>query len=165
MRSIRIYEQAADTADPAELAAFERAVAAVTAEGIEVERLRLGRNQEAFRRCLVVRRLIEVEGEEMLPATTVDELIVLYGRYPSADQLRRYAGAMQAVRSITLPGEDTAGRGLAAPPAPRNTDGPAVRRPGSGSPVEAPMAGRTGDGCGCGGGCGCSHRGRSYSPR
>ncbi|RLP12128.1 arsenic metallochaperone ArsD family protein [Propionibacterium australiense] len=159
MRSIRIYEQAADTADPAELAAFERAVAAVTAEGIEVERLRLGRNQEAFRRCLVVRRLIEVEGEEMLPATTVDELIVLYGRYPSADQLRRYAGAGHAVRSLVLPGED------ATPPAPRNTDRPAVRRPGSGAPVEVPMAGRTGDGCGCGGGCGCSHRDRSHSPR
>lgn len=149
MRSIRIYEQAADKADPAELAAFERAVAAVTAEGIEVERLRLGRNPEAFRRSLVTRRLIEVEGEEKLPATTVDELIMLYGRYPSADQLRRYAGAERAVRSITLPGEDKTSRGA--------TTGPAVRRPGSASPIELPMAGPSHGGCGCGGDCGCSH--------
>lgn len=152
MRNIRIYEQAADKVDPVELAAFERAVAAVTAEGIEVERLRLGRNPEAFRRSLVTRRLIEVEGEKMLPATTVDELIMLYGRYPSADQLRRYAGAEKAVRSITLPGETTAG-----PRVPGETAGPVVSRPGSGSPIEVPMAGHSEGGCGCGGACRCSH--------
>ena len=103
MRSIRIYEQAADKVDPGQLAEFDRVVAAVTAEGVEVERLRLGRDPEAFRRSIVTRRLIEVEGEDKLPATTVDELIMLYGRYPSADQLRRYAGARRAVRSITVP--------------------------------------------------------------
>ena len=157
MRSIRIYEQAADKVDPAELAAFERAVAAVTAEGIEVERLRLGRNPEAFRHSLVTRRLIEAEGEEKLPATTVDELIMLYGRYPSADQLRRYAGAAKAVRSITLPGENTTTRDAPALQAPGNTARPAVSRPGSGSPIEVPMAGHSEGGCGCGGACGCSH--------
>lgn len=60
--------------------------------GASVERVNLAQQPMAFADNAVVRGLLERSGESALPVTLVDGELALAGRYPTRDELTRWAG-------------------------------------------------------------------------
>ncbi|MEJ5897884.1 arsenite efflux transporter metallochaperone ArsD [Aquabacterium sp. G14] len=60
--------------------------------GAQIERFNLAQQPLAFAETLAVKNFLELSGQEGLPLTLVDGQIALAGRYPSRDDLARWAG-------------------------------------------------------------------------
>jgi len=65
--------------------------------GTQIERFNLAQQPMAFAENAVVKGLLERSGEGALPLTLVDGEVALAGRYPSRDDLARWAGIAQPV--------------------------------------------------------------------
>jgi len=103
MTTIHVYEPAmcCNTGvcgpDPDQaLVQFTADLAALTSEGAQIARHNLANDALAFTQAEPVKAFMQAAGSAGLPLTTVDDAVVLTGRYPSRDELARYAG-LQAV--------------------------------------------------------------------
>ncbi|MEL4504826.1 arsenite efflux transporter metallochaperone ArsD [Luteococcus sp. H138] len=67
-------------------------VKALTAEGAQIERTNLGTDPIRFAENQTAVAFLHTAGSEALPLVLVDDVTVLTGRYPSRDELRRWAG-------------------------------------------------------------------------
>lgn len=61
-------------------------------KGVPVTRFNLGQQPQAFAAQAQVRRLLQTQGDKALPAVLLDGELKSGGRYPSRDQLARWAG-------------------------------------------------------------------------
>lgn len=68
-----------------------------------VERLNLAQQPMAFAGNTIVKGLLERSGESALPITLVDGELALAGRYPSRDELARWAGIVPAATASEPP--------------------------------------------------------------
>ncbi|MCL1907594.1 MAG: arsenite efflux transporter metallochaperone ArsD [Propionibacteriaceae bacterium] len=103
MSTIHVYEPAmcCNTGvcgpDPAqELVQFTSDLAALKGLGADITRHNLANDALAFTQAEPVRAFMQAAGSAGLPLTTVDGAVVLTGRYPSRDELARYAGLADA---------------------------------------------------------------------
>src|SRR5690606_17640912 len=60
--------------------------------GAQIERFNLSQHLMAFEESAIVKGLLERTGQTVLPVTLVDGQLALAGRYPSRDDLARWAG-------------------------------------------------------------------------
>ncbi len=60
--------------------------------GALIERFNLSQQPMAFAESAIVKGLLERTGQTVLPVTLVDGQLALAGRYPSRDDLARWAG-------------------------------------------------------------------------
>ena len=60
--------------------------------GAQIERFNLSQQPMAFAESAIVKGLLERTGQTVLPVTLVDGQLALAGRYPSRDDLARWAG-------------------------------------------------------------------------
>jgi hypothetical protein len=60
--------------------------------GAQIERFNLAQQPMAFAETPAVKTFLELSGQEGLPLTLIDGQIALAGRYPSRDDLARWAG-------------------------------------------------------------------------
>ena len=81
---------------------FTDAVHWATARGADVVRANLAQDPVAFSEHPVALQFVQAAGVEGLPLVLVDDLTVLTGRYPSRDELARFAG-VAPVPTATLP--------------------------------------------------------------
>lgn len=63
--------------------------------GASIERMNLAQQPLAFAENALVKSLLERSGEGALPVTLVDGELALAGRYPTRDELTRWAGVAQ----------------------------------------------------------------------
>ncbi len=68
----------------------------VVQAGSAAQRHNLANDPQAFAQDETVRSFLQVAGSEGLPLTTVDGVTVLTGRYPTREELLRYAGQAAA---------------------------------------------------------------------
>ena len=61
-------------------------------QGLAVERFNLAQQPLAFAENAVVKGFLERSGQDALPLVLVDGEVALAGRYPSRDELARWAG-------------------------------------------------------------------------
>lgn len=61
-------------------------------QGVQIERFNLSQQPMAFAENAIVKGLLERTGPTVLPVTLVDGQLALAGRYPSRDDLVRWAG-------------------------------------------------------------------------
>lgn len=80
---------------------FSADVAWAKQNGSAIERLNLAQQPLAFAQTAVVKSLLERSGESALPVTLVDGEMVLAGRYPTRDELQRWAGVVPAAAMPT----------------------------------------------------------------
>jgi hypothetical protein len=59
--------------------------------GAQIERFNLSQQPMAFAESAIVKGLLERTGQTVLPVTLVDGQLALAGRYPSRDDLARWA--------------------------------------------------------------------------
>ena len=99
MPVVRVYEPAlccntgvcGEDVDQA-LVTFTADLAALAEQGADVARHNLANDPMAFATDETVRTFLQVAGSDGLPLTTVDGVTVMTGRYPTRDQLARFAG-------------------------------------------------------------------------
>ena len=99
MPVVRVYEPAlccntgvcGEDVDQA-LVTFTADLSALAEQGADVARHNLANDPMAFATDENVRTFLQVAGSNGLPLTTVDGVTVMTGRYPSRDQLARFAG-------------------------------------------------------------------------
>jgi len=127
MASIHVYEPAlcCNTGvcgpDPDQaLVQFTADIAATKELGADVTRHNLANDALAFTQAVPVVAFMQAAGSEGLPLTTVGGAVVLTGRYPSRDELVRYAGLAAAPESTGCCGgpakaDTSCGCGSAAP--------------------------------------------------
>ena len=60
--------------------------------GAQIERFNLSQQPMAFAESAIVKNLLERTGQTVLPVTLVDGQLALAGRYPTRDDLARWAG-------------------------------------------------------------------------
>lgn len=60
--------------------------------GVQIERFNLSQQPMAFAENAIVKGLLERTGQTVLPVTLVDGQLALAGRYPSREDLARWAG-------------------------------------------------------------------------
>lgn len=60
--------------------------------GAQIERFNLSQQPMAFAESAIVKGLLERTGQTVLPVTLVNGQLALAGRYPSRDDLARWAG-------------------------------------------------------------------------
>ncbi|MDR0285059.1 MAG: arsenite efflux transporter metallochaperone ArsD [Propionibacteriaceae bacterium] len=99
MPSIHVYEPAlcCNTGvcgpDPAqELVTFTADLSYLKSRGADMVRHNLASDTRAFADSAAVRSFLQVAGSEGLPLVLVDGVTVLTGRYPTRDELLRWAG-------------------------------------------------------------------------
>lgn len=69
-----------------------------------IERFNLAQQPMAFASNTIVKGLLERSGEGALPVTLVDGELALAGRYPSRDELARWAGIVPAAAPAATAG-------------------------------------------------------------
>lgn len=74
------------------LVTFAAAIDWARQAGAQIERFNLAQQPMAFAETPAVKSFLELSGQEGLPLTLVDGQIALAGRYPSRDDLARWAG-------------------------------------------------------------------------
>ena len=74
------------------LVTFAADVDWVTQNGAQIERFNLSQQPMAFAESAIVKGLLERTGPTVLPVTLVDGQLALAGRYPSREDLARWAG-------------------------------------------------------------------------
>lgn len=75
-----------------QLVTFTADVNALKADGVDIERANLASDPSAFAGNRAVVAFLQAAGSEGLPLVLVDGVTVLTGRYPSREELLRYAG-------------------------------------------------------------------------
>lgn len=80
---------------------FNAAATAAHEQGIEVVRHNLANAPLDFAREPVIKQLLAVKGAGALPAIVVDGTLALVGRYPSLEELRRWAREGAGLPSTT----------------------------------------------------------------
>ena len=73
-----------------------------TGRGADVVRANLARDPVAFAENPVVMQFVQTSGVEGLPLVLVDDQTVITGRFPSRDELARFAGLSPATSTMTL---------------------------------------------------------------
>ena len=68
-------------------------------QGAQIERFNLSQQPLAFAQNAIVKGLLERTGQAALPVTLVQGQLALAGRYPSRDDLARWAGVAPAPAS------------------------------------------------------------------
>lgn len=71
---------------------FSADVAWAKQNGVAIERFNLAQQPLAFAQNAAVKGMLERSGESALPVILVDGEVALAGRYPSRDDLARWAG-------------------------------------------------------------------------
>lgn len=109
MPKIRVYEPAlccnTGVCGPdvdANLVRFTADLAALEEEGSDIARANLATDPKAFADSPVAVAFLQTAGSEGLPLTLVDGITVLTGRYPTREELRRWAGLTPARQSLPL---------------------------------------------------------------
>lgn len=82
------------------LVTFAADVDWVKQQGVQIERFNLSQQPMVFAANAIVKGLLERAGQTVLPVTLVDGQLALAGRYPSRDDLVRWAG-LQAQHAET----------------------------------------------------------------
>jgi hypothetical protein len=100
------------TVDPT-LLQVTRDLCWLEAQGIAVERFNLAQQPGAFIEQSRVAGLLQAFGEQALPATLVNDTILVYGRYPSREELtqallsqKEQASAPSSPGACCEPGSD-----------------------------------------------------------
>lgn len=83
------------------LVTFAADVAWLKSQGVTVTRLNLGQQPQAFAEQAQIRQLLRAQGDRALPAVLVDGELKSSGRYPSRDELARWAGLVRAASLFT----------------------------------------------------------------
>lgn len=78
-------------------------------EGAQIERFNLSQQPMAFAENAVVKGLLERTGQTVLPVTLVDGQLALAGRYPSREDLARWAGLQPQATPATAAASCCAG--------------------------------------------------------
>ena len=78
--------------------------------GVHIERFNLAQQPMAFAEQAIVKSLLERSGESALPATLVDGELTLAGRYPTREELTRWAGSAVAAVPAAAGGCCSGGR-------------------------------------------------------
>lgn len=99
MKSIQIYDPALCCSSGVcgvevdqQLVSFAADVEWAKQQGIAVERFNLAQQPLAFAQNAVVKGFLERSGAESLPLILIDGEFALAGRYPTRDELARWAG-------------------------------------------------------------------------
>ena len=99
MASINVYEPAlcCNTGvcgpDPDQaLVQFTADLAALKKQGVKIARHNLANDPVAFTKKKPVRKFMKAAGSAGLPLTTIGKTVVLTGRYPTLDEMTRFAG-------------------------------------------------------------------------
>lgn len=71
--------------------------------GRQIERFNLAQQPMAFAENAVVKAFLERSGAEGLPLILLDGEIAMAGRYPTREELARFAGISGASREIAVP--------------------------------------------------------------
>lgn len=69
-------------------------------QGVQIERFNLSQQPQAFAQNDIVKGLLQRTGQAALPVTLVQGQLALAGRYPSRDDLARWAGSAPAVTPV-----------------------------------------------------------------
>jgi len=70
-------------------------------KGVTVERINLAQQPQVFAEHAAIRDLLKAQGEKALPVLLVDGELKTTGRYPSRDELSRWAGLASAASLFT----------------------------------------------------------------
>ncbi|MDZ7754083.1 MAG: arsenite efflux transporter metallochaperone ArsD [Gammaproteobacteria bacterium] len=70
--------------------------------GLAIERLNLSQQPVAFAENGAVRGILERAGEAALPVILVDGQVALTGRYPTRDELARWAGLPEPAEGFNI---------------------------------------------------------------
>ena len=70
-------------------------------KGVTVERVNLAQEPQAFAEHAAIRHLLQTQGDKALPAILLDGQLKMTGRYPSRDELVRWAGLAPEVSLFT----------------------------------------------------------------
>jgi thiamine pyrophosphate-dependent acetolactate synthase large subunit-like protein len=104
MKSIQVFDPAlccssgvCGTDVDQKLVDFSADVAWAKQNGAAIERFNLAQQPMAFAENAAVKGLLERSGESALPVILVDGEVALAGRYPSRDDLARWAGVTAPV--------------------------------------------------------------------
>lgn len=92
MKSIQIFDQAPGTA-AADLAWARQ-------QGASIEHFNLAQQPQAFADNAVVKAFVARSGQDALPLVLVDGEIALAGRYPSRDELTRWADIKPTLKPV-----------------------------------------------------------------
>ncbi len=84
----------------AALITFSSDLSYLVSKGIDITRHNLANDPVAFAENQTIKSFLEISGSESLPLTLVNGTTVLTGRYPTRDQLERYAGTSKAVSNV-----------------------------------------------------------------
>lgn len=89
--------------DP-ELLRISNAINSLQKNGVIVERYNLSSSPQAFVDNKEVNELININGVNMLPATVMDDKIVIKGRYPTNEEISKLLGVSADIfgKSILL---------------------------------------------------------------
>lgn len=79
-------------------------------QGVTIERFNLAQQPLAFAQNAVVKGFLERSGAESLPLILIDGEFALAGRYPSRDELARWAGIAPAPAATSAGGCCSGGR-------------------------------------------------------
>jgi len=83
------------------LVTFAADVDWLKSKGVTVERVSLAQQPQAFVEHAAIRELLKAQGEKALPVLLVDAELKTTGRYPSRDELSRWAGFASAASLFT----------------------------------------------------------------
>lgn len=99
MKSIQVFDPALCCSSGVCGVEVDQALVSVAADidwarqnGAQIDRFNLAQQPMAFAETPAVKQFLELSGQEGLPLTLVDGQIALAGRYPSRDDLARWAG-------------------------------------------------------------------------
>lgn len=81
--------------DPA-LITFTADLNYLHSKGIDIKRHNLANDPLAFAENQTIKSFLEISGSENLPLTLVDGTTVMTGKYPTRDQLEKYAGVTKS---------------------------------------------------------------------
>ena len=86
--------------DPA-LITFTADLNYLLSQGIDIKRHNLANDPMAFAENKTIKNFLEISGSENLPLTLVDGTTVMTGRYPTREQLEKYAGVKNSTLGVT----------------------------------------------------------------
>jgi hypothetical protein len=116
MKSIQVFDPAlccssgvCGTDVDQKLVEFSADVAWAKQNGAAIERFNLAQQPMAFAENVLVKGLLERSGESALPVILVDGEVALAGRYPSRDDLARWAGVTPPVDAKATAGNCCSG--------------------------------------------------------
>lgn len=109
MPAIRIFEPAlccntgvCGTDVDQALVDFTAHFTALKKAGVDIARTNLGTDPAAFAQNAQALAFVQTAGSDGLPLTLVDDVTVLTGRYPTRDELQRWAGNERSSTNVSV---------------------------------------------------------------